>query len=65
MMICAGFKIRPDDRDLTGVLSSTPEPDWLAEVPVGLHEHFRQAVGHQTGRGRQPDGHRDRRRRAD
>jgi pimeloyl-ACP methyl ester carboxylesterase len=26
MMICSGFKIRPEDRDLTGVLDSDPEP---------------------------------------
>lgn len=48
MMICAGFKVRPADRDLTGALDSTPEPEWLTEVPAYLHSHLRHAVGHQT-----------------
>jgi len=48
MMVCTGFKIRPEDRDLTGVLASTPQPGWLAHVPPDLHEHFTHAVGSQT-----------------
>ena len=48
LLICAGLKIRPQDRDLTGVLDSVAQHDWLAEVPVELHEHLRQAVGRQT-----------------
>ncbi len=48
MMVCTGFKIRPDDRDLTGVLASTPQPGWLARVPPVLHGHFTHAVGSQT-----------------
>lgn len=48
MMVCTGFKIRPDDRDLTGVLASTPQPGWLARVPPVLHGHFTRAVGSQT-----------------
>jgi pimeloyl-ACP methyl ester carboxylesterase len=48
MMVCTGFKIRPEDRDLTGVLTSTPHPGWLAQVPPGLHDHFAHAVGSQT-----------------
>lgn len=48
MMVCAGFKIRPADRDLTGTLRSRPEPDWLSAVPPYLHEHFEEAIGHQT-----------------
>ncbi len=48
MMVCVGLKIRPADRDLTGVLDSTPEADWLSGVPVHLHDHLRHAVGHQT-----------------
>lgn len=49
MMICTGFKICPHDRDLTGVLASSPEPDWLADVSPNLHDHFTQAIGCQTG----------------
>lgn len=48
MMVCTGFRIRPEDRDLTGVRDSTPEPKWLEEVPSGLHDHFVHAVGSQT-----------------
>jgi len=48
MMVCAGLRIRPADRDLTGVLDSTPEADWLSGVPVHLHEYLRHAVGRQT-----------------
>lgn len=48
MMICAGLKIRPVDRDLTGVLDSSPEDNWLAHVPAHLHDHLRHTVGNQT-----------------
>lgn len=48
MMVCTGFKIRPADRDLTGVLGSTPQPGWLDHVPPVLHDHFAHAVGLQT-----------------
>lgn len=48
MMVCTGFRIRPEDRDLTGVLASTPEPGWLDHVPPALHYHFTHAVGSQT-----------------
>lgn len=48
MMVCTGFKIRPMDRDLTGVLASSPQPGWLARVPPVLHGHFTHAVGSQT-----------------
>lgn len=48
MMVCAGFRIRPTDRDLGGVLDSRPSQGWLAAVPPHLHDHFRQALGHQT-----------------
>ncbi len=50
MMVCAGFKIRPEDRDLTGVLPSTPQPGWLDHVPPALHDHFTHAVGSQTAK---------------
>lgn len=48
MMVCTGFKIRPKDRNLNGVLASTSQPGWLAHVPLDLHEHFTHAVGSQT-----------------
>lgn len=48
MMICTGFKIGKEDRDLTGVLRSTPEPEWLVHAPTNLHDHFAQAIGRQT-----------------
>jgi pimeloyl-ACP methyl ester carboxylesterase len=48
MMVCSGFRIRPEDRDLTGALGSTAQPGWLAAVPVELHDHFAHAVGRQT-----------------
>jgi pimeloyl-ACP methyl ester carboxylesterase len=47
-VICAGPRIKPADRDLSGVLGSVPEPGWLDDVPEDLHEHFTQAIGHQT-----------------
>jgi len=49
MMICSAFKIRPEDRDLTGVLDSVPEHGWLTDAPSELHDHFVHAVGLQTG----------------
>jgi len=48
MMVCASFKIRPQDRNLTGVLPSVPEPDWLSETPPHLRGHFAHAIGRQT-----------------
>jgi pimeloyl-ACP methyl ester carboxylesterase len=48
MMVCTSFRIRPEDRDLTGVLASAPAPDWLAAAPPHLHDHFTLAVGRQT-----------------
>lgn len=49
MMVCSGFKIRFQDRNLSGVLQSHPQPGWLDQVPAHLHEHLARAVGHQTG----------------
>lgn len=48
LMVCTGFKIRPQDRNLAGVLPSNPEPGWLADVPANLHDHFTHAIGCQT-----------------
>jgi pimeloyl-ACP methyl ester carboxylesterase len=48
LMMCTGFKIRPHDRNLAGVLPSDAEPGWLADVPANLHDHFAHAIGCQT-----------------
>ena len=48
LLVCAGVKIRPADRNLSDVLASTPEPGWLDGVPAGLHGYFGLAVGNQT-----------------
>jgi pimeloyl-ACP methyl ester carboxylesterase len=48
LLICAGPKIRPADRNLTGVLPSVPEPGWLENVPADLHDYFSHSVGLQT-----------------
>jgi pimeloyl-ACP methyl ester carboxylesterase len=47
-LITCGLRIRPADRDLTGVQPSTPEPGWLEHVPEDLHQHFEHAIGKQT-----------------
>ena len=49
MLVCTGFKIRPRDRDLSGVLASRPQQGWLNHVPSHLREHLIHAVGLQTG----------------
>ena len=48
MMVCSGFKILAADRDLSGVLDSTPESGWLESVAPGLRDHLSHAVGVQT-----------------
>lgn len=48
LLMCTGFKIRPQDRNLVGVLPSNAEPGWLADVPANLHDHFIHAIGCQT-----------------
>jgi pimeloyl-ACP methyl ester carboxylesterase len=47
-MVCSGFRIRPQERDLSGVLPSDPEPGWLDAAPSHLHGHLAAAVGVQT-----------------
>ncbi|SOD71000.1 pimeloyl-ACP methyl ester carboxylesterase [Jatrophihabitans sp. GAS493] len=47
LLVCSGVRIDPLRRDLSGVLASDPEPEWLATVPPALQEHFRVAVGNQ------------------
>ena len=48
LLVCTAPKIRPADRDLTGVLPSQAESGWLRDVPDGLREHLTHAVGCQT-----------------
>jgi pimeloyl-ACP methyl ester carboxylesterase len=48
LLICSGVRIRPAERNLSGVLPSDPEAGWLDDVPERLREHFELAVGHQT-----------------
>jgi pimeloyl-ACP methyl ester carboxylesterase len=49
LLVCSGVKIRPDQRDLSDVSPSDPEPGWLDSVTTDLHEHLTHAVGVQTG----------------
>jgi pimeloyl-ACP methyl ester carboxylesterase len=48
LLMCTGFKIRSQDRNLAGVLPSDAEPGWLADIPASLHDHFTHAIGCQT-----------------
>ncbi len=48
LLVCAGVKIRRHERNLSAVLPSDPEPDWLNDIPAELHEHFSHAIGRQT-----------------
>jgi pimeloyl-ACP methyl ester carboxylesterase len=48
LVVCSSFRIRPEDRELTGVLDSRPEAGWLDHAPAHLRDHFASAVGHQT-----------------
>lgn len=47
-VVCAGPRVRAEDRDLAGVAPSAEEAGWLAGVPEELHGYFRLAVGRQT-----------------
>jgi pimeloyl-ACP methyl ester carboxylesterase len=48
LLVCSGVRIRPDGRNLSRALPSTPEPHWLDDVLPELHEHFGHAIGNQT-----------------
>jgi pimeloyl-ACP methyl ester carboxylesterase len=48
LMVGSGVRIRPADRNLSGVLPAEPEPGWLDDVPGQLRGHFGKAVGCQT-----------------
>lgn len=48
LMVGSGMRIRPADRDLSGVLPPDPEPGWLDDVPAQFRAHFARAVGCQT-----------------
>jgi pimeloyl-ACP methyl ester carboxylesterase len=48
LLVCSGVRIRPDQRDLSGVLASTPEAGWLDGVSAQWHEYLGHALGRQT-----------------
>ncbi len=48
LLVCSGVKIGLEQRNLRGVLASSPQPGWLADVPEELRGHFEVAVGRQT-----------------
>jgi pimeloyl-ACP methyl ester carboxylesterase len=48
VLVSSGVRIDPAERNLDGVAPSTPDADWLADVPPELHEHFERAIGVQT-----------------
>lgn len=48
LLVCTGVRIGPDERNLSGVRTSDPEPQWLTDVPAELHGHFDRGIGHQT-----------------
>jgi len=48
LLVCAGVKIRPADRNLARLVPSTPQPHWLDDVPEPLREHFEHGVGRQS-----------------
>jgi pimeloyl-ACP methyl ester carboxylesterase len=48
LLVCPGVKIRRDQRNLSRVVPTAPEPRWLDEVPEKLHAHFGLGIGNQT-----------------
>jgi pimeloyl-ACP methyl ester carboxylesterase len=48
LLVCAGVKILPAERNLSGLVASAPQPGWLDAVPPQWHEHFQHAIGAQT-----------------
>jgi pimeloyl-ACP methyl ester carboxylesterase len=49
LLVCPGVVIDREERDLAGVLPSSPgSSTWLDDVPEALREHFEQAIGTQT-----------------
>jgi pimeloyl-ACP methyl ester carboxylesterase len=48
LLVCSGPKLDPTTRNLSGVLESTPEPNWLDGVPTELHGYFDRSIGRQT-----------------
>jgi pimeloyl-ACP methyl ester carboxylesterase len=48
LLVCAGGKIRPEERDLGGVPDPTPDQGWLDGVPHDLHDHLRHAIARQS-----------------
>jgi pimeloyl-ACP methyl ester carboxylesterase len=48
LQVCSGPKLDPTARNLSGLLESTPEPNWLGGVPTELHGYFERSIGRQT-----------------
>lgn len=48
LLVCAGVKILPAERNLSGLVASTPQPGWLDGIPQQWHQHFAHAIGAQT-----------------
>ena len=48
LLVCAGVKILPVERNLSGLVPSAPEPGWLDAIPHKWHQHFQHAIGAQT-----------------
>ena len=48
LLVCAGVKILPAERNLSGLVASTPQPGWLNGIPQQWHQHFAHAIGPQT-----------------
>jgi pimeloyl-ACP methyl ester carboxylesterase len=48
LLVCAGVKILPSERNLSGLVASPPQPGWLDATPQEWHQHFQHAIGVQT-----------------
>jgi len=48
LLVCAGVKILPAERNLSGLVASAPQRGWLDAVPQEWHQHFQHAIGLQT-----------------
>jgi pimeloyl-ACP methyl ester carboxylesterase len=48
LQVCSGPKLDLATRNLSGVLESTPDPNWLDGAPTELHGYFERSIGHQT-----------------
>jgi pimeloyl-ACP methyl ester carboxylesterase len=48
LLICAGVKTRPQDRDLPAAPAEPGPEGWLDEIPEGLRAHLATAIGNRT-----------------